>query len=307
MRQQARRRLTGSQMIAGIRTAVIAGSLVLGQAGLASAATAGPASRQTETRSTAGMVMSGSGLPGATYQPSGTTLKFGMRGPAVRALQQRLRYLHYYISTINGDFDWETQEAVWAFKEVQSGKIAPPHPNRVDGLTQHALVHPRAPKVLFPHGGSTRIEVNKKIEVLVLYKKNKVKLISHVSSASWCRPDGCGWFTPGGFHRALYYLPGKVPDASFGTSYMYWPVFFIGHTYAIHGFPRPKWHNRFYGVPLRPASHGCVRIPIGVSKVLHTMIHIDPTNGTPIWIYPVATPAGYPASAIRWLRPGHPG
>lgn len=306
MRHEALLRLTGTRVRAGIGVAVVAGSLVLGQAGLASGATAATSAGQLTTGATARSGPSRSAV-GATYQASGTTLKFGMRGHAVRVLQQRLCYLHYFISTVNGDFDWETQEAVWAFKEVQSGKIAPPHPNRVDALTQRELAHPRAPKVLFPHGGSTRIEVNKKIEVLVLYKKNKVKLISHVSSASWCRPDGCGWFTPGGFHRALYYLPGKVPDASFGTSYMYWPVFFIGHTYAIHGFPRPKWHNRFYGVPLRPASHGCVRIPIGVSKVLHTMIHISPVDGTPIWIYPVATPSGYPASAIKWLRPGHPG
>lgn len=288
MRHGAGQRLPGARRLA-IGGAVVAGSLLLGQAGLASGATSLPRSA----------------APGAVYTATGTTLKFGMRGPAVRALQNRLRYLHYFVGKVDGYFGWGTQEAVWAFKEVQTGKIAPAHANRVDSLTQHALAHPRLPRVLFPHGGSTRIEVNKTIEVLVLYKDNKIKLISHVSTASWCRPDGCGWFTPGGFHRALYYIPGKVADNSFGTSYMYWPVFFIGHTYAIHGFPRPIFGNRFYGVPLKPASHGCVRIPLGVSKVLHTMIHIDPYNGTPIWIYPVSSPTGYGASKVRWLTPGH--
>jgi len=294
---------TARRWLAGLGTATAAGSLVLGAAGTATGVTAGPAARGAAVhaaRPAAGPA------PGSVYQVTRKTLKFGMRGPAVQALQQRLHFLHYFVGKINGYFGWDTQEAVWAFKEVQTGRIAPAHPNRVDHRTQHALVHPRRPRVLFPHGGSRRIEINKNIEVLVLYVHNKVLLISHVSTAAWRRPDGVGFFTPGGFHRAIHYIAGKVPDNSFGRSFMYWPVFFIGYTYAIHGFPNPKWHNRFYGVPLKPASHGCVRIPLDLSKVLHRHLRIGP-DGTPIWIYPVGGPAGVPASRIRWLRPGHPG
>jgi len=53
---------------------------------------------------------------------------------------------------------------------------------------------------------------------------------------------------------------------------MYNPVFFIGTLYAIHGDTQ---------VPLRPASHGCVRIPIDVAAFFHTLI---PTSGTPVYI-----------------------
>jgi hypothetical protein len=34
-------------------------------------------------------------------------------------------------------------------------------------------------------------------------------------------------------------------------------------------------------VPLRPASHGCVRIPIDVAAFLPTLV---PTPGTPVYI-----------------------
>lgn len=285
---------TARRWLAGLGSAAAAGSLVLGQASTAFGVTGSPSAVAAAHRT----------VPGAVYHAAGRTLKWGMHGPAVTALQHRLHYLHYWVGKINGYFGWDLQEAVWAFKEVQTGKIAPAHPNRVDAKMQHALMHPRRPRVLFPHGGSLRIEINKKIEVLVLYEHGKQALISHVSTASWRRPDGVGWFTPGGFHRAIHYIPGKVADNSFGTSYMYWPVFFIGYTYAVHGFPNPKWGNRFYGVPLKPASHGCVRIPLDLSKVLHRHLNIGP-DGTPIWIYPVNGPASVPGSHIRWLRPGH--
>ena len=212
---------TARRWLAGLGTATAAGSLVLGAAGTATGVTAGPAARGAAVhaaRPAAGPA------PGSVYQVTRKTLKFGMRGPAVQALQQRLHFLHYFVGKINGYFGWDTQEAVWAFKEVQTGRIAPAHPNRVDHRTQHALVHPRRPRVLFPHGGSRRLEINKNIEVLVLYVHNKVLLISHVSTAAWRRPDGVGFFTPGGFHRAIHYIAGKVPDNSFGRSFMYWPV-----------------------------------------------------------------------------------
>jgi len=260
--------------------AVAAGSLVLITQGSALAApAAGPARH----------------VPGSTYTPVHRTLKFGMHGKAVKALQQRLRYLHYFAGKADGKFGWDTQEGVWAFKEVQTGKIVPPHPNRVDAQTQRWLVHPKRPRVLFPHRASWRVEVNKYIEVLTVYKNNKLILITHVSSAAYCRGPhltSCGWFTPYGTYSTEAYIPGKVADRSFGTSYMYWPVFFIGYTYAIHGFPNPEWGNRWYGVPLKPASHGCIRIPYDLSKYFHTLVHISSTDGTPVYIYPDYGPPG---------------
>jgi hypothetical protein len=56
---------------------------------------------------------------------------------------------------------------------------------------------------------------------------------------------------------------------------MYNPVFFIGANFAIHGdIP----------IPLQPASHGCVRIPVDVANMLYKQIRISPYRGSPIYI-----------------------
>ena len=119
--------------------------------------------------------------------------------------------------------------------------------------------------------------------MLVVYHGKKIALISHISSAAYCRPDGCGWVTPDGTYRAWEYIPGPVADASFG-GYMYNPVFFIGTSFAIHGMPDPTSEFSPDGVPLNAASHGCVRIPLDISVFLHKLIHVNASNGTLIYI-----------------------
>ena len=196
-------------------------------------------------------------------------LRPGMRGRAIRLLQRRLAALKYYPGRVNGRFGANTLEAVWAFQETQGL-----HPrNAVTAAMQRALASPRPPWALVPHGGRTRIEVSLKHQVLVLYKHNRVLLVSHVSTAGgryFCSPNGCGDpITPTGDFTTLSFMPGWV-NVPLGQ--MYNPVFFIGTLYAIHGDAQ---------VPLRPASHGCVRIPIDVAAFFHTLI---PTSGTPVYI-----------------------
>jgi lipoprotein-anchoring transpeptidase ErfK/SrfK len=208
--------------------------------------------------------------PSASPSPSPQlVLKPGMRGRAVRLLQKRLAALKYYPGRVNGRFGKNTLEAVWAFQETQGI-----HPrDAVGAQMQRALASPRPPKVLVRHGGRLRIEVNLKDQVLVLYKRNHVALVSHVSSAGgyyYCSTNGCGnAVTPTGNFTTLSFIPGWV-SAPLGQ--LYNPVFFIGTLYAIHGDTH---------VPLRPRSHGCVRIPVDVAAFFHTLI---PTPGTPVYI-----------------------
>jgi lipoprotein-anchoring transpeptidase ErfK/SrfK len=212
------------------------------------------------------------GAPSASPAPSPSTppvLRPGMRGRAVKVLQRRLAALKYYPGRVNGRFGSNTLEAVWAFQETQGL-----HPrNAVSAAMQRALASPRKPKVLVRHGGRLRIEVNMKDQVLVLYRHNHVALISHVSTAGgyyYCSTNGCAnATTPTGDFTTLSYLPGPV-SAPLGD--MYNPVFFIGTLYAIHGDT---------DVPLRPASHGCVRIPLDIAAFFHTLL---PTTGTPVYI-----------------------
>jgi peptidoglycan hydrolase-like protein with peptidoglycan-binding domain len=200
-----------------------------------------------------------------------------MQGAAVRRLQQRLAELRYYPGAVNGRFGTDTLEAVWAFKEVQ-GLPTTTGADDVDPAMQRALARPQLPPVLVPHGGGLRIEVNLPREVLVLYQHRQVALISHISAGGGyyyrCPGGGtCGpALTPDGNYRAHWFAGGwlHVP-----LGRMYNPVFFIGANFAIHGdIP----------IPLQPASHGCVRIPVDVANVLYKQIRIGPDRGTPIYI-----------------------
>jgi hypothetical protein len=220
--------------------------------------------------------------PGATYVPSSRTLTFGTRNQAVKRLQQRLNFLHYYAGKPDGFFGWNTMEAVWAFKEVQSGRAEPKNPDVVGWTMQRQLVHPKLPKRLVRNASWSRIEVNKNVGVLVLYRHSKIELISHVSTAAHCRPDGCGWITPDGKYRALWFAPGWV-GGPLGS--MWNPVVFTPNgAYAIHGEPNPTSTFGPDGVPLNAASHGCVRIPMDIANFFHKLIHISPTTGILIYI-----------------------
>jgi lipoprotein-anchoring transpeptidase ErfK/SrfK len=59
---------------------------------------------------------------------------------------------------------------------------------------------------------------------------------------------------------------------------MYNPVFFISTVYAIHGDTY---------VPVGPASHGCIRVPMDVAGIFHKMVKTPGTQvhvyGTPQW------------------------
>ena len=116
--------------------------------------------------------------------------------------------------------------------------------------TERALVRPRSPKVLVPHGGSMRIEVNMRNETLVLYNHNSVELISHVSTGARCLPgQGCGWNTPTGNFRTIWFYRGWI-QVPLGE--MYNPVFFIGSTFAIHG----ELNTSARGIPTRTVASG---------------------------------------------------
>jgi peptidoglycan hydrolase-like protein with peptidoglycan-binding domain len=254
---------------------------VLSQAAAAQAAVPWPAGHGTQVREQAW-------IPA----PATGTLGPGMEGAAVLRLQQRLAQLHYYPGPANGRFGTDTLEAVWAFEEVQGLPTAAGADN-VGPAMQWALAHPRTPQVLVPGGGRTRIEVNLPLEVLVLYTHGQVRMISHISAGGGYRyrcPGGgtCGpALTPDGNFRAHLFEAGwlHVP-----LGRMYNAVFFIGTNFAIHGD---------VPIPLKPASHGCVRVPVSVANVLYRQIRISRGWGTRIYIRGHA-----PGTVVPDSRPG---
>ena len=205
----------------------------------------------------------------AAYTPPKRDLSEGMRGADVKALQQRLAALKYYPGKADGQFGGNTIAAVWAFQEING--ISPT--GTVGPVTKRALVHPRTYHSPYYRGKrSTRVEVSQALEVLVLFKNNKIQLISHVSSGGGYFYDGgaAQAVTPNGTYNTTVYMPGwvKVPLGE-----MFNPVFFIDTAFAIHGDTY---------VPVGPASHGCVRVPMYIAQFFHTLVK---TPGTQVRVY----------------------
>jgi peptidoglycan hydrolase-like protein with peptidoglycan-binding domain len=243
-----------------------AAALAVTAAGTASAAPAGLAAKTAATARTAT-----AHTLAAAYTAPKRNLAVGMKGADVKALQQRLAALKYYPGTADGWFGGNTQAAVWAFQAVngihQSGVV--------DASTKRALVHPKSYKPASYSGRrATRIEVNQHLEVLVDYVNNKIMLISHVSTGGgYYYGAGARAVTPNGTYNTTVYMSGWV-HVPLGE--MYNPVFFIGTAYAVHGDTY---------VPVGPASHGCVRVPMDIAAFFHKMVK---TPGTQVHVYGTA-------------------
>lgn len=206
-------------------------------------------------------------ISSAGYTPATRTLKPGMRGNDVRRLQQRLAQLAYYPGTIDGHYGSGTEEAVWAFEEVQGM----PASGTVTVKVERALVNPRYPKPLVRHGGALRVEVSLGRHVLYVYHNNKIVLISHISSGGgyyYC-DSGCAYaITPTGNFHTTWRVRGWHTSP---LGQMYNPVFFHSG-FAIHGDTY---------VPVGPVSHGCVRVPMDVSSIFPGLV---PRSGIPVYV-----------------------
>jgi peptidoglycan hydrolase-like protein with peptidoglycan-binding domain len=246
---------------------------------MAETASADPvaAARPAATAATSANAVTTDVMAAAAYAPPSRILAPGMKGSDVKALQERLASLKYYPGTIDGQFGANTQAALWAFQEINGVRVT----GVVDAATKARLVHPKSYVSPSYRGKrATRIEVSQHLEVLVYYVNNQIKLISHVSSGGGyyydCGAYGCAQaITPNGTYNTTVYMPGWV---TVPLGEMYNPVFFISTVYAIHGDTY---------VPVGPASHGCIRVPMDVAAFFHTEVKTPGTQvhvyGTPQW------------------------
>ncbi|WP_329424591.1 L,D-transpeptidase family protein [Streptosporangium sp. NBC_01495] len=250
----------------GVAALMTAGAVLLSSAGVT--LSAGAAAAQTSafpavTAVTAGKPVTAGATGASPFVAPGRTLKLGAKGAAVKLLQTRLAELGYAPGRIDGRYGGATLVAVWAFQKVNG--VSPT--STVARGTWDALEAPRAPKVLVPNGKPTRVEVNLAKQVMVLYVDGAVKLVSHTSSGSgiaYCETatwEGraqrfCGDArTPTGDYKTTWRRDGWHKSY---LGQLYNPIFFNGGI-AFHGA---------LSVPLAPASHGCVRLPMHVAEVL---------------------------------------
>ncbi|MEA2220671.1 MAG: hypothetical protein QOJ35_3297 [Solirubrobacteraceae bacterium] len=176
------------------------------------------------------------------------------RKRAVRALQRRLRRLGYVVGA-RGRFDDRTRRAVLAFRKVTG--MARTTDATVDVMRRIARGQGAFTIRRPDHGRHLEADLTR--QVLAVIDGGKVRRIYPISSGKPSTPTVLGTF--------------HVYSKSFGTNakgMVHSAYFFRG--YATHGYP---------SVPVYPASHGCLRVPIPDALSLFNWIRI----GTPVDVY----------------------
>ena len=214
-------------------------------------------------------------------------LKEGVDGDDVRMLQTRLAELKFAPGPIDGIYGRSTIQAVWAFEKLvmrvprnkATGVITP---TMWDVLRGDVQIAARRQADTARHA-----EVYLPEQVIVTFLGGRPTLISHMSSGDnkpWCEevvidpgepgndsPEQiekgeqlkigvCGEsVTPAGIFTFTRRSTG-TRETKLGT--LYNPVYF-NQGIAVHGAIL---------VPLQPASHGCIRIPMSVATLFPAMV-----------------------------------
>jgi len=197
------------------------------------------------------------------------TLRYGLSGPDVKALQRRLAALHYDVGRITGTYNFDTFHAVTAFEKVQRMT----RNGVVNAAVLKALASPRIPHLRHPLRGPA-VEIDLTRQVLYYAVNGKIVRIFDASTGGgyyYTGSDGTQQraITPTG-HFAIRYKINRWVKSKLGV--LYRPAYFNYSGYAIHGEPE---------VPSYPASHGCVRITVPAMDRFYAKL----VNGESVWIY----------------------
>jgi peptidoglycan hydrolase-like protein with peptidoglycan-binding domain len=179
----------------------------------------------------------------------------GARGPAVRMLQAQLARRGYVVGRA-GRYDARTARAVLAFRKITFMRRT--NVASTDVFRRLARGGGRF-RVRFPSHGK-HVEADLSRQVIALIRGGKVERIYPTSSGSPATPTIRGSF------RVYLKAPGTNAKGMYMSSY-----FIRG--YAIHGYP---------SVPVFPASHGCLRVPMSEAVSIFRWL----TRGDIVDVYP---------------------
>ncbi|HEY0764615.1 MAG TPA: L,D-transpeptidase family protein [Pyrinomonadaceae bacterium] len=174
--------------------------------------------------------------------------------------EQRLWNLGYWAGPVDGKFDSDSRYALIAFQKVErrarTGKLNLEELNALRAATRPQPQHAR-----YPH-----VEIDLERQVLFVVDENgDVTRILPVSTG-----NGELYTDHGQIHRA------RTPTGTFkvlrkikgwrlsSLGLMYYPSY-IFNGIAIHGS---------FSIPTRPASHGCIRVPLFAAKELSSLLPI---------------------------------
>jgi putative cell wall-binding protein len=193
----------------------------------------------------------------------------GDSGAEVRAVQERLLAMGYWIATADGTFGTLTVQAVMAFQKVNGLPIT----GAVDPTTK-ALIEGGSRPAPQSTSGSL-IEVDKTRQVLFVVQNGQTLWVFNTSTGTE-KPythEGRSYMadTPPGRWSIFREVDGER-ESELGI--LWRPKYFHGDGIAIHGSS---------SVPAYPASHGCVRLTYQAMDFLWSS-GLAPI-GRPVWVY----------------------
>ncbi|MEY2469265.1 MAG: hypothetical protein QOF21_1963 [Actinomycetota bacterium] len=187
----------------------------------------------------------------------------------VAGLQQRLLAMGFWLPSVNGKFDSNTTQAVWAFQKANNlprdGKIGPE-----DEAALHAGARPSPSST-----SGNLVEVDKARQLLFVIRNGTVEWAFNTSTGSngTYTSDGHTYraVTPEGHFTFDRQING-TRVSHLGT--LFRPKYFTSAGHAIHGSS---------SIPPYPASHGCVRLSNDVINFIWDA-GLAPL-GSPIWVH----------------------
>jgi peptidoglycan hydrolase-like protein with peptidoglycan-binding domain len=241
------------------------------------------------------------------------TLSKGMAGDDVADLQQRLTDLGFWPGPIDGYFGDETRRSVWAYEKLVLGV---PFDQPTGTVTASMWDEMQDPFQIAPRRTNStpnHTEIYLPEQVIAVFHDDQAVFISHMSSgdnAEWCEEvtispgewnnpsdeplvrGECGRsVTPGGVFEFERRIEG-IRQGSLGG--MWDPVYF-NYGIAVHGA---------LNVPLYPASHGCIRLPLTLSPTFQDLT----ANGDQVFVFDgVEEPEFYGAQlpVFNWIDPDY--
>jgi len=198
-----------------------------------------------------------------------------------RAAEQRLAEMGYWTGRVDGRWDEASRHALIAFQKVErlkpTGQLTRAH--------FEILLAANHPSPL--ETGEAHIEVDLIRQVLfVVDGEGVVTQILPVSTGNGKEFRSQGWERDAITHPGRYQVRQKLAGwKKSPLGELFYPVYFMYGT-AIHGH---------LSVPAKPASHGCVRIPMFAAKQFYKMIPV----GMPVIVHkgepppPIPTITGY--------------
>lgn len=317
-------------MPAATAVALIGAVVVAGVAGALSGGSDGDAEPPPPTETAIDAPPSSSGVTGPTEPPPtvgvstipeaqktklSQPMSLGMTGDEVRAIQDRLKDLHFDPGPVDGQFGALTEAAVWAFEKLilgtpkfeATGVVTPAMWNR---MQDEIIVKPKRPEA----ASVNHTEIYLAQQVVIFFQDDHPALITHMSmgdNKEWCEEvtisvgeygneDGkkplvrgeCGRsYTPPGVFE---YDREVVGTRESGLGSMWNPIYF-NYGIAIHGALE---------VPLHPASHGCIRIPLPLSEYIQDLMEL----GDQVYVFdgkrpPESVPEEEQLPRFNWLDP----